>query len=395
MSKHQQRRSRPAHAKRGRGTGTTVVTAMAIVAACSGVATAAPSQSGVETPGQSGVETPPSQAGVSTAPAAPPAEAWVPVPEAYQTPSKPIPNYNYDTNQYTAPTSPTYVPPIDYSQLHLPTQVETPTPVLIAPRDTIRVGNYHIEQTNWISDDTTARTNATTGALEAQVTDFWISTGVPADAAQKLAAAQIAGVVGGALVGAVAAGVPAIVVGGTVGGLVGGTIGGITGAGLGNVLVPGLGWVPAGVAGTAIGTAAGIATGAAVLGAPAILGGAVVGGAAGLAAATAFGDGKEGEPIEIDVPDIDQAAITVQTQQVLTDWDTTPIGAAAATTVRDAVEAAPVVDQQIRTAVSSVPGGEQLVATVDQAVTDFQKNTEIPGLPLGMITDAIGLGIPA
>ncbi|SLA57604.1 Uncharacterised protein [Mycobacteroides abscessus subsp. abscessus] len=44
---------------------------------------------------------------------------------------------------------------------------------------------------------------------------------------------------------------------------------------------------------------------------------------------------------------------------------------------------------------TSLPGGEGAVAAFDQAVTDFQANTAVPGLPLGMIADAIGAGIPA
>ena len=40
---------------------------------------------------------------------------------------------------------------------------------------------------------------------------------------------------------------------------------------------------------------------------------------------------------------------------------------------------------------TSLPGGEGAVAVFDQAVTDFQANTSVPGLPLGMIADAAGL----
>ena len=396
------------HAKGLTATGTTVLAAAVIAAACGGTATAAPSpgdttpapstQGGVTTAPpntQGGVTTAPpaTQGGVTTAPAAP----WVPVPSEYQqVPSKPIPNYDYDTNTYVAPAYPTYVAPIDYSQLHLPTAIDTPTPLIIAPRDTLRVGNYHVAQPNWVSDDTLDRTNATTGAIEAQVTDLWISTGIPADQAQRLAAAQIAGVGGGVIVGALAAGVPAALVGGTVGGLLGGTIGGIVGANVGNVvLVPGVGWVPGGIVGTAGGAAAGVAIGAAVAGIPAALVGGLVGGTAGFITGTAYGDGQGGEPIEIDLPDIGQPEITTQTEDTLQSWETNPIGAVAATTVRDAYAFAPVLDAQIRDAVTALPGGEQAVTGFDQVVTDFQKATEIPGLPLGMITGAIGTGIPA
>ena len=81
---------------------------------------------------------------------------------------------------------------------------------------------------------------------------------------------------------------------------------------------------------------------------------------------------------------------------MLDQWSASPpAGTAAADTVRNAVASAPVVDQQIRDAVTSLPGGEGAVAAFDQAVTDFQANTAVPGLPLGMIADAIGAGIPA
>ncbi|CRK54617.1 conserved membrane protein of unknown function [Rhodococcus sp. RD6.2] len=382
-------RHRRLHRSLGVTTFLGTVTVASIVA--SGVAVAAPGQAGLapdgDQPGLSDGQS--AQAGLpeTAAPAPAPAEAWVPVPEQYSQPTAPLPNWDYEANEPTS-YAPTYTPPIDYSQLHLPTQIDEPTPVYIAPRDTVMVGNLHFTQPNWMSDDTTARTNATTGAALAAVTDFWRSTGIPADQAQQLAAAQIAGAAGGAIIGAVAAGAPAA----TLGALIGGTIGGTSAMGFFSPVVTPVGAIPAGVVGTA--TGAGI--GAAALGVPAAAVGAVGGGAAGLAAATIYGDGTNGTPTTVEVPDIDEPAITEQTQATLDSWEQSgPAGEAVTTFIRDTAAAAPVADQQIRESVSSVAGGDGALAAFDQMVSDFQTATGVPGLPLGMIAGAIGAGIPA
>ena len=88
--------------------GTTAITAAVIVAACGGVANAAPTQGGVTTAPstQGGVTTAPSapstQGGVTTAPSAP-VETWVPVPVQYQGPTQQLNNWDYQTNTYVAP----------------------------------------------------------------------------------------------------------------------------------------------------------------------------------------------------------------------------------------------------------------------------------------------------
>src|SRR5690606_28666708 len=149
----------------------------------------------------------------------------------------------------------------------------------------------------------------------------------------------------GALSGGLAAAAPASLVGGTLGAWAGGT----AGLAIGNFLVPipVVGAVPA----TIVGSVGGGAVGAAVLGAPAFVLGAVGGGASGVLAATAYGTGGLGEPIETTIPDIDEPAITAQTQATLDQWETNPVGAAASGAVRDVVASAPVVDEQIRSAV--------------------------------------------
>ncbi|MDH6291854.1 insoluble domain protein [Rhodococcus opacus] len=386
-----------------RAAGTTAVTAAVIVTACGGIAHAEPSQGGVTTAPstQSGVTTPaPStQGGVTTAPAPEPepVQTWVPVPVEYQQPAKPLDNWDYNSNEYVVPTydQGSYVEPIDYSQLHLPTQLEEFTAPIQAPEDKVRWGRYLGDRPNWMSKDTADRTNGQTAVIEAQVTDFWRSTGLKTEEAERLAAAQVAGGAAGAVGGALAAGVPVAAVGAVTGGLVGGTIGGTSAVVLAAPVLTPLGVIPAGVVGTAAGAGIGAGIGA-LAGVPAAAGGAIVGSAIGVAAATAYGAGEVGEPTEVEIPDIDQAAITAQTETTLDQWEASaPVGSAAAGAVRDVVEAAPIVDQQARDAVSSLPGGEQAVAAFDQAVTDFQANTAVPGLPMGMITDAIGAGIPA
>ena len=376
--------------------GTTAITAAVIVAACGGIATAAPTQGGVTTAPstQGGVTTAPSapstQGGVTTAPSAP-VETWVPVPVQYQGPTQQLNNWDYQTNTYVAPAyepNANYNAPVDYSTLHLPTQLDTFTAPIQAPEDKIRFGRYLADRPNWITKDTADKTNGQTAVIEAQVTDFWRSTGLETDEAERLAAAQIGGGAAGALAGFTAAAVPAA----TVGGLIGGTIGGTSALALFSPVLTPIGAVPAGVVGTA--TGAGI--GAAVLGGAAGLGGAVAGGAGGVLAASAYGAGDLGQPIDFEIPDVDQTAITTQTQTTLDQWDANPpVGTSAAGFVRDVVASAPVVDQQVRSAVTSVPGGEQALSAFDQTVADFQKATGVAGLPLGMIANAIGTGIPA
>lgn len=384
-----------------RAAGTTAAAAAVIVTACGGIATAAPSQGGVTTapPSQSGVTTPaPStQGGVATPAPVEPVQTWVPVPVEYQQPAAPLKNWDYGTGEYVPPVYDEgyYAQPIDYSQLHLPTQLQEFTAPIQAPEDKIRLGRYLADRPNWVSKDTADRTNGQTAVVEAQVTDFWRSTGLDADEAQRLAAAQVAAGGAGAVAGALGAGLPVAAGGAVVGALVGGTIGGTSAVFLAAPLLTPIGVIPAGVVGTAAGAGIGAGVGA-MAGIPAAAAGALVGGTAGVVTATVYGAGEVEEPTEVEIPDIDQAAITAQTETTLEQWEASPpAGTAAATTVRDAVATAPIVDEQTRDAVTSLPGGAQAVAAFDQAVTDFQATTAVPGLPMGMITDAIGAGIPA
>lgn len=388
------------HTRQGRivrAAGTTAVTAAVVVAGFGGVAHADPTQGGVTTapPTQGGVTTtaPPTQGGVTTtAPAPAPVQTWVPAPVEYATqPAKPLNDWDYQTNTYVPPTyngNGNYVAPIDYTSIHLPVQLDTFTAPIQAPEDKVRAGRYIADRPNWMTKETADKTNGQTAVIEAQVTDLWRSTGLETDEAERLAASQVGGAAAGAVAGFTAAAVPA----GIGGALVGGTIGGTSALALFSPIVTPLGAVPAGVVGTA--TGAGI--GALVAGGVAGAGGAIVGAAGGVLAASAYGAGDLGQPIEFEIPDVDQAAITEQTETTLDQWSASPpVGTAAADTVRNTVASAPAVDQQIRDTVTSLPGGAGAVAAFDQAVTDFQANTAVPGLPLGMIADAIGAGIPA
>ncbi|KDQ01599.1 MULTISPECIES: hypothetical protein [Rhodococcus] len=156
-------------------------------------------------------------------------------------------------------------------------------------------------------------------------------------------------------------------------------------------MVAGIGWLASGLAGTAVGAG----TGALLAGGPAFVLGGLGGGIAGFTAAVASGAGELGEPVEIAIPDVDQPAVTAQTQDTLTDGENSgPIGESVSTTVRNAVTTAPAIDQQARDFVAGQPGGEQIIEHVDTALAEFLTNAT-PGLALSLISDAVGAGIPA
>lgn len=404
------RRARARSHRRTHGTQAATVLAVATAALASGIALAPsalaePLQGGVTGDStQDGVTGGTSQGGTTTAPAPEPTPEpdtssvpdlpaepayWVAPPAEYQPENvqwRPMPNYDYDTDAYL-PQDEVAVEPVPLEQLHLPTPV-TPTAPIIAPRNKVRFGDTVFAQPNWVSDRDAERTNNTSAVIEAQVSTFWRSIGVETTRADRLAAAQIAGGATGAVAGATAAGVPAAVTGA----LVGGTIGGLGGAALGGMVptpIPGLPVVTTGVAGTATGAA----LGAAAAGVPAAAVGAVAGAAAGVAAGTNFGAGDLGQPQQIAVPDIDHDAVAAQTQDTLAQWENSgPVGQVAASAVQDAVETAPVVDQQVRGVVATQPGGEQVIAQVDSVLTDFFADAT-PGLAGNLLSGAVGDGI--
>ncbi|MGO4203473.1 hypothetical protein AB4Z09_17325 [Rhodococcus sp. TAF43] len=366
--------------------------AAAVVVAASGAASAAPdqlpSQGGVTSAPQTqgGVTSgPSSQGGVTSAPAQPEPVYWVEPPAQYQNIEyQPLDNYDYDTNTYNAPDN-YYVAPAQFEELHLPTYVE-PTAPIIAPRETLRLGTYHVAQPNWITDGDLARTNNTSAVIEAEVSTFWRSLGVETTRANRLAAAQIGMGAAGAVTGAAVVGGVAALAGGALGTYVGA----VTGLGTEGLFLPGVGFV------TTVGTAVGAATAgipAAVLGGA---GGAVLGAGAGIA----VGTGDLGEPQELPAEvrgyfnDVDQPAVTVQTQETLAQWETTPVGGATASAVRDVVNAAPGIDRQARDFVAARPGGSQVLDQIDGALTTFVAESSL-GVAANMISGAVGGGIQA
>ena len=342
---------------------------------------AAPSQGGTTGGG--------TQGGTTAAPAPAPAPTTVPeapaepkywsAPPVVQPEYKPLPNYDYDTGRYDRPATDT--PPLDLSTLRAPQPVEQ-APIYIAPPEKIMIGDYHVTQPNWVTDADRERTNNTAGLIRSDVATFWKSVGVDADRADRVAAAQIGGVAAGATAGAVAGAVP--------GALLGGTLGGIGGAALGGVMplpIPVLPEVTTGVAGTAAGAALGGAIGA--------VPGAVVGGVVGLAAGTAFGAGDdEGQPIEVELPDVHQDALTEQSTATVDQWQSSgPVGEAAADAVQNVVQAAPQVDAQVREWAVVQPGGEGVIAAVDHTLEVFFGGSA--GTAAEMISTAIGQGAGA
>ncbi|MBM4628666.1 hypothetical protein GS453_18315 [Rhodococcus hoagii] len=97
-------------------------------------------------------------------------------------------------------------------------------------------------------------------------------------------------------------------------------------------------------------------------------------------------------PIEVDLPSIDEAAITEQTDTTLTQWEESgPVGQAAATAVRDVVEAAPGIDQQARDWATAQPGGQQVVDAIDGALAQFGRGSA--GVAAQLVSGAVGAGV--
>lgn len=352
--------------------------AVTVSLALAPMAGAAPSQGGTTGGTQGGTTSSPAPTPAPAPQAAPVAPAepiyWGP-PPAVQKPYVPKPNYNYGTGQstpapYVAPAAPSFTPGTTYE----------PAPMYIAPEQTVMIGDIHFKQANWMTDEDVERTNNTAELIRSDVSDLWRSTGMEPERADRVAAGQVTGTVIGAAGGCLALATPAA--------LIGGTIGGNVGLGLGNVIIPVVGSVPGGLAGTAIGAA-----GAA---APACLVGGAIGGGAGFIAGTAFGAGDEdGTPIEIEVPDVDEPAITETVETTLTGWEQSgPVGQSAATAVRDVVTTtAPAIDTQVRDWVGAQPGGEQIIDNVDAALGEFFGGSA--GTASEMISTAFGQGAGA
>lgn len=270
--------------------------------------------------------------------------------------------------------------PLDLGTLHAPVAVE-PTAPIAAPPKVVKIGEFYDDQPNWMSDNVLERTNNSTAVIQAQVTDGWRSLGVPEDRASTLAASQVAAGGVGMLTGAAAVGIPAAVAGG----LIGGTAGGIGGALAGGLIpvAPGIAPITTGVAGTA----AGAAVGAAAAGAAGAAAGGAAGLAAGVVAGTVYGAGEYSEPQKVELPEFDQPTITAQTEQVVDVVESVPGGGETVATWTE--PETPVEDA--RDFVAEQPGGEQVLAAVDQAGADFAKSDFAPAAQV--VGDAIAAAL--
>ncbi|MBY4107208.1 insoluble domain protein [Rhodococcus fascians] len=245
--------------------------------------------------------------------------------------------------------------------LHGPTAIDDPTAPIAAPDKTVKIGDFYADQPSWLSDQDRDRTNNSTAVIEAQVTDFWRSIGVPTDRAQRLGAAQIAAGGAGLATGAVAAGVP----GAVLGSLAGGTIGGIGGALAGGLIpiAPGIAPITTGIAGTA----GGAAIGALVGGVPSAAIGGAVGLATGVALGTTYGAGDLGEPQKIELPDFPQPAPAPAPAPIAP-------APAPAPVIEQAAPVWTVPDNPVDTArgfvTTQIAGGQQALDAVDAAVAD-------------------------
>ncbi|MBY6438164.1 insoluble domain protein [Rhodococcus kroppenstedtii] len=381
----------------------TATAASAMAVFCYGTASADPgdaptTQGGVTTapPATQGPLTsdaPTTQGALTTPAPSAPVQAervyWTPPPPQYQQTqwrtwdayyeqeSAPAPSTADVTGSDTAPTL-SDPAPLDVTQLHGPVPVEATAPIA-APDRTVKIGDYYDDQPNWMSDNVRDRTNNSTAVIEAQVTDFWRSIGVPTDRAQRLAASQLTLTAGGALTGAAAVGVPAAVGGA----LVGGTIGGIGGAAVGGLvpIAPGIAPITTGVAGTAGGAAVGAAAAGAV---GAGIGG-LVSGAAGFVAGAAYGAGDLGEPTKVEIPEFDQPAITGQTEQVVDAVESVPGGTETVALWTEP----PTPADDARAFVAAQPGGDQVLGALDQAASDIAASELAPSI------DVIGNAIAA
>lgn len=380
MNRHQ-RRTLAAQDRRQarRRAGTVIASPILTALLVAGIAHGAPQQPGLgDDAGQPGLAAP---AVPQVQPAPAPDDYWVAPPTQYRDLEYvPIPNYDYGQNRYTAPSD-----PVDFGQLHLPVAVDPSNP-LIAPVNRGRLGDYQFDKPNWMSQDDLDRTNNTSAVIEAQVTDFWRSIGVPTDRAQRLASTQIAAGAGGFVAGATAVGVPTAIVSGAIGCGIGAAIG----AGIGYATTAGLGTLP----GAGIGCLVGGGSTALVVGGLGALGGGAGGAALAVAGVTPFAAGDLGEPIEMDVPNVEQAAITAQTQQVVQAIAADPVGAQVIDQVQQVIESAPSVDEQARDWVAAQPGGQDVLNGVDAWVQTMEPTT--PGIASGLTVDALISGlIPA
>ncbi|MFZ2175763.1 MAG: hypothetical protein WAW17_17350 [Rhodococcus sp. (in: high G+C Gram-positive bacteria)] len=304
---------------------------------------------------------------------------------------------------YTEPTYPqAYYEPAPYQEPHAenpgtqwteppadpaPAPTAPPVPMvrrkIIAPVDApegyIFTGVGLIQQPPWMPDEDRDRITNTIAAVQADAGNTLINAGVNAPQADRVAGGAIAGGLLGAGIVGVGLAAPAAVVGAGLGAGIGAGIGA-------GVTAPTGGW------GVGPGAAIGAGVGAAALGGPAFLLGAGVGGAAGaLAGATVFGgqdliiEEPAPQPAPEQAPEtapappwtpppVDTDAVTAQTVAIVEQVEQFPGGSEVVEQASDFAETAPAYVEQaaprVRQAALAQPGGDQVVAAVEQAGAD-------------------------
>lgn len=213
---------------------------------------------------------------------------------AYPVPSYPVPVVQEGTAPVTSDEQTSETPsPFNVGDLHAPTPVAPVTPVVPRQDSTdVRVGSFRV---NGSAIDPKVRNsiNLHTAVAMANTENFWNSVGVAPDRSQRIAAATVAGAVGGGALGAVVVGAPVAAMGGGVGALVGG--------GVGSLPLPGVG--------TAYGIGAGAGIGAAAAGIPAALVGGTLGAIGGGVGGALYGAGDNAQRIE-DLPLLELPGVT-------------------------------------------------------------------------------------
>lgn len=261
------------------------------------------------------------------------------------------------------------------------------------PEDKLRIGFFESDVPWYVSDEAAERTNYTASWIESGVSQYQRDQGIEGSEADKRAAATVTAGAGGALAGGLAGGAGV----GAVSAAACAPIGAGLGGGLGNVIIPGIGAVPGFLAG---GAAAAGACGAAGFAAGATAGAALAGGGAALAANT-FGAG-EVEPVDEfvlpDVPRPDAETTYAATADMIGQLDRE--NPDAAQTVRDTTAAAEAAGQDIadsaeqaREAVAEQPGGDAVLAGLDQAGAEAEVITGPAQQAIGEATGAAAAAV--
>lgn len=260
-----------------------LVTTVGLTAIGAGVASADPSQGGI-TPNNNAPSAP-SQGGITPAPA--PGPGVVPAPPADQGPYRQMPNYlapgysgnSGDGNDNSQPSynGPGYNGPSVQKPIGPPSAA--PVRPIAPPPGDVRIGLFVEKKPDWLPQPVANSINAYAAYSEAKISQAWRAGGAPPEDADRRAAAEVMGVVGGGALGATVAGVPAALVGGGVGAVAGALIGGTV-----------TGGSPVGIGG---GAAIGAGVGATVLGVPAALAGGTAGAVIGGVAGWALGAGDD------------------------------------------------------------------------------------------------------